>query len=382
VFPGNFGTIEITDPVAAANAARQRARAEEGAKVFILIGHMGVRGFDGNGAPFGELIDLASGVNGFDLVLGDHTDVQYSGIINGALVSEARSKGLNYARIELTVKVGTGEVVNKTHQFVSPALSSGGTAVTPDQAIVDLLAPYRAALAPILNTGVGSSTVAVPRADSCGRADGRLCESLVGNVVTDAMRIRYGTDFAITNSGGLRASLTCPTTDSPTDFCPAFTPPPYPITRGQVLTVLPFGNVVATVTINGAELKAYLENGVSSMPGANGRFAQVSGLCFTYDVSAPVGSRVTAAIRQAADGSCSGGAIDLTSAGSYTVAINDFMGFGGDGYQNLSARMVTREIMDQVLADYVAAGSPISPSVQGRIVCTSTGATACPVVIP
>jgi 2',3'-cyclic-nucleotide 2'-phosphodiesterase (5'-nucleotidase family) len=382
VFPGNFGTIEITDPVAAANAARERARTEEGAKVFILVGHMGVRGFDAAGAPFGELIDLANGVSGFDLVLGDHTDVQYSGVHNGALVTEARSKGLNYARIELTVKLGTGEVLDTTHQFVSPAHSSGGTAVTPDQAIVDLLAPYRAALAPILNAGVGSATRAIPRTDSCGRADGRLCESLVGNVVTDAMRTRYGTDFAITNSGGLRASLTCPTTDSATDFCPAFTPPPYPITRGQVLTVLPFGNVVATVTVNGAELKGYLENGVSSMPGANGRFAQVSGLCFTYNISAAAGSRVTAAVRQAADGSCTGAAIDLSSAGSYTVAINDFMGFGGDGYQNLSARMVTREIMDQVLADYVIAGSPISPSIQGRIVCTTSGAPACPVVVP
>ena len=39
-----------------------------------------------------------------------------------------------------------------------------------------------------------------------------LCESLVGNVVTDAMRTTYGADFAITNSGGLRADLTCPTT--------------------------------------------------------------------------------------------------------------------------------------------------------------------------
>jgi 2',3'-cyclic-nucleotide 2'-phosphodiesterase (5'-nucleotidase family) len=326
------------------------------------------------------LIDLANAVGGFDLVLGDHTDVQYVGTHNSKLVAEARSKGATYNRISLDIRIknGNAKLVGSNVTAVTPTAS----AVTPDPAIVALLAPYRAALAPILNTGVGSSNVAVPRADSCGRADGRLCESLVGNVVTDAMRTRYGTDFAITNSGGLRASLTCPTTDNPTDFCPAFTPPPYPITRGQVLTVLPFGNVVATVTVNGAELKGYLENGVSSMPGANGRFAQVSGLCFTYNISGAAGSRVTAAVRQAADGSCTGTPIDLSSASSYTVAINDFMGFGGDGYQNLSARMVTREIMDQVLADYVIAGSPISPSIQGRIVCTTSGATACPVVVP
>ena len=60
-----------------------------------------------------------------------------------------------------------------------------------------------------------------------------------------------------------------------------------------MLAVLPFGNVVFTVNINGAELKTMLENGVSPMPAANGRFPQVSGLCFTYDISAPAGSRVT-----------------------------------------------------------------------------------------
>ena len=75
------------------------------------------------------------------------------------------------------------------------------------------------------------------------------------------------------------------------DFCPpAVYPVPdatgkYPITRGQVLGVLPFGNVSATLTINGAELKDYLETAVSSLPATgNGRFAQVSGLCFTFDI--------------------------------------------------------------------------------------------------
>ena len=53
--------------------------------------------------------------------------------------------------------------------------------------------------------------------------------------------------------------------------------------------MLPFGNIVVTLTVNGAELKTMLENGVSQMPAANGRFPQVSGLCFTYDIAAPAG---------------------------------------------------------------------------------------------
>jgi 2',3'-cyclic-nucleotide 2'-phosphodiesterase (5'-nucleotidase family) len=375
VFPGNFGTIQVTDPIPAANRARARAKAK-GADVVVLITHTGITGFDANGNAFGPLIDLANNVGGFDIIFGDHTDFNYEGIHNNALVVENRSKGLTYARTTITVDARNGRVISRDAEFITPNVA----AVTPDPTIAALLSGYRTQLAPILSQLVGSATVAIPRSDSCGRADGRLCESLVGNTTTDAMRLRYGTDFAITNSGGLRSALTCPTTDSPTDFCPPFTPAPYPISRGQVLTVLPFGNIVVTLNVTGAELKTFLENGVSSMPGANGRFAQVSGLCFSYDISAAAGNRVQSAVRQAANGSCTGAAIDLTAASSYSLAINDFMATGGDGYPAVFGRSVTRDIMDEVLASYVTNNSPISPSIQGRIVCTTSGATACPVI--
>ncbi len=391
VFPGNFGTIVPTDPVKAALKARNAAK-DAGADIVIVITHMGVTGFDGNGAPFGPLVDFAQAVNNgngkkpkIDVIVGDHTDIQFKGIINGALVYENRSKGLTYAKATLTVDTANHKILSKDATFVTPFVA----AVTADPTIAALVNSYRTQLAPILNTGVGFSSVFIPRADACftgiandPSATGRRCESLVGNVVTDSLRSRYGTDFALTNAGGLRANLTCPTTDSATDFCPAYTPPPYPITRGQVLTVLPFGNVAATLSINGAELKSMLERGVSAMPSVDGRFAQVSGLCFTYDISAPAGGRVTGAVHQALDGSCTGAAVDLTAGSTYTITTNDFTASGGDGYPNFASRMVTREILDQVLADYITAAGTISPSIQGRIVCTTSGATACPVITP
>jgi 2',3'-cyclic-nucleotide 2'-phosphodiesterase (5'-nucleotidase family) len=378
VFPGNFGTIEITDPVAAARKARAHAWAE-GARIFIVITHMGVTQVDAaTGQATGPLIDFANKLTGFDVILGDHTDLQYSGTHNGALVTENKSKGATYSKLIMTVNRSTGRVVSKSVQFVTPFVS----AVTPDPEITALLSTYRTQLSPILSQLNGSSTVVIPRADSCGNTAGRICESLVGNVTTDALRTRYGVDFAVTNSGGLRADLTCPVVDNGADFCPPFTPTPYPITRGQVLGVLPFGNIAVTLSVSGAELRTILENGVSTMPAVNGRYPQVSGLCFTYDVSAPANSRVTGAVRQAADGSCTGAAVDLTAASTYTIAMNDFMATGGDGYPVLMSRATTRDILDQVLSDYVAASSPISPSIQGRIVCTSSGAVACPVRIP
>ncbi len=378
VFPGAFGTIEVTDPIPAANKARAQARMD-GAKVFVALIHAGITGFDPvTGQAFGPLIDFANNVGGFDLIVGDHTDFEYSGIHNNALVVENRSKGRTYARIQLTVDAANGRLINRSVSFITPFT----TGVTPDPAIEALLQPYRDALGPIFSVIVGNSSRFIPRADACGNGPGRTCESLVGNVTTDSMRFTYATDFAITNAGGLRADLTCPLVDLPTDFCPSYTPPPYPISRGQVQTVLPFGNVVVTLSLNGAELKAFLENGVSQMPAANGRFPQVSGLCFTYDIAAAAGSRVLSAVRQAADGSCTGAAVDLTAASTYTLATNDFVASGGDSYPVVIGRSTSREIMDQVLADYLTSSGTVSPAIQGRIACTSSGTAVCPTVIP
>ncbi len=377
VFPGNFGTIKVMDPVK--RAMKMKARAEaEGANLFVAIMHMGVTGFDEQGQPFGPLVDFANSVNGFDVIFGDHTDFQYSGVINNQLVVENRSRGLTYARTILTVNVRTGLVQSQNVEFVTPFTAN----VTPDQAIEDMLQPYRDQLGPIFNTEIGTSSMVIPRADACGQSSGRTCESKIGNLITDAIRQEYETDFGLTNSGGIRADMTCPATDIPNDFCPSFVPPPFPITRGQAQTVLPFGNAVSTLQLDGAELKTMLENGVSAMPGASGRFPQVSGLCFTYDIHAAAGSRVLSAVRQAGDGSCTGAAIDLTAASNYTLATNDFVISGGDGYPNFFSRSVTRDVMVNVVADYITQNSPVNPTIQGRIVCTSSGATSCPTLTP
>ncbi len=377
IFPGYLDPFTVTPPVPAIDAEAARLRSK-GVKAIVAVGHIGGDGTDVFN-PTGTLVNLADSLSGVDAVLGGHTHAQYLTYRpDGKLVAESPNSGQRFTRIRLTVDTSTKSVIYRTADHHKP-WDIGVTADPEIQAMIDDLS---AQLAPIFNTVIGSSSVRIPRADSCGRADGRLCESLIGDLTADALRTTYGTDFAITNSGGLRADLTCPSSDLANDFCPPFTPPPYPITRGQVLAVLPFGNLVVTVSVSGAELKAMLENGVSMMPSAQGRFPQVSGLCFTYDISAPPGSRVTGVVRQAADGSCSGAPVDLTAASTYTIAENDFMATGGDGYPNVYARGTTQNIMDQVLADYITANTPLAPALQGRITCTTSGATPCPVQVP
>jgi 2',3'-cyclic-nucleotide 2'-phosphodiesterase (5'-nucleotidase family) len=386
VFPGSFGTIVPTNPYPAANKAKAAAK-KAGAQVVVAVIHAGVRGFDDvTGEPFGELIDFANNVGGFDVIFGDHTDIQFSGVINGQLVLENRSKGLTYAKTTLSVDPRNGRVSSRNVEFVTPLVSG----VTPDPAIAAYVADLQAALQPILGVQIANSTKSVPRADQCGRADGRLCESLVGNIVTDAMRASFpNVDFAVTNSGGLRAALTCPagaTDPNPGDFCPSgLYPVPsgaglWPITEGTVLDVLPFGNIVVTVDITGAELKTMLEIGVSSMPGANGRFPQVSGMCFTYNVDNAAGSRVTSVVWANADGTCSSTPVDLTSSSTYRIVENDFMASGGDGYPNFASRMTTGDLMDRAVSNWLKANTPVNPFVlaapNGRINCTGSSCPA------
>jgi 2',3'-cyclic-nucleotide 2'-phosphodiesterase (5'-nucleotidase family) len=318
-------------------------------------------------------------------------------------------------RIRMVIGPGEQGVVYKTADFHKP----WNIGLAPDATIQARIDALNAQLLPILGTKIGDASVAVPRNDSCafpsppgtGRTDGRACESLVGDIVTDAMRQQYGTDFAITNSGGLRDNLTCPTTDSTTDFCPAslypFAVDQFPITRGQVLAVLPFGNQSATTNVNGVRLKEFLETAVSPPPAANiGRFGQFSGLCVRYNIEAPAkqfdasgngllgtGSRVMTVVRQDPSGACdfaTGTPVDLTTtatctgsplpSGCYTLAINDFMLAGGDGYpDSRGPGSATQDLLDQDVADYLdTLGGTVSPTIQGRVKCFDPSPAAAP----
>jgi 2',3'-cyclic-nucleotide 2'-phosphodiesterase (5'-nucleotidase family) len=380
--------FHVENSTASVNAEAAKLKAQ-GIGTIVAIGHLGATAGTLT-APTGPLVDLADNVQNVDAVIGDHTDIQVlTTRANGVLVTENRSKGIRFTRVRLVIDPATKKVVYKTADFHKP----WNVGITPDPAIQARIDELNAQLAPILSTVIGSSTKFIPRADQCGNSAGRTCESLVGDVATDAMRTKYaptGAEFAITNSGGLRADLTCPTVDNPNDFCPAYTPPPFPITNGQVLTVLPFGNISVTVTINGAELKAMLENGVSAMPAVNGKFPQVSGLCFTYDIAASAGNRVTSAVRADAAGNCTATPVDLTSGSSYKIVENDFMMNGGDGYPVFSSRATSQNPMDADVADYIAANSPLSPFVKafpdGRINCADSNgagtAPDCPALVP
>ncbi len=356
VFPGNFGTIVPTDAVAAVDAAREQAR-DEGAKVFVVITHKGVTGFNADGSPKGELIDFANALSGYHIIFGDHTDVQWSGTINGALVSENRSKGVGYSKTVLTVQQGSARPVSVTHQFVQPLVSG----VTKDQAIEDMLQPYRVELAAAFDEKIGVATDLFVRGGNVERRQ----EVAIGNLVADSIRLEYGTQIALVNGGGIRNTL--PSTYAPLDLTlDRSAPGPYDLVVGDAYAVLPFGNAVVTRDITGAQLWAALENGVGAInpdgTGTNGKFPQISGFRFTYDGTRAPGSRV---LSVTLDG---GAAIPNSTSFTVTLAAPDFINTGGDGYTMfLDGIATTRALMADVLLEYLREQVTITPTTDGRI---------------
>lgn len=184
------------------------------------------------------------------------------------------------------------------------------------------------------------------------RATVRTQEATMGNLVADGMRAAVGADIAITNGGGIRA-------DKVYD-------PGTEITRRDILTELPFGNVNIMIELSGAEVLAALENGFSRVEDVSGRFPQVSGMTIEADITREPGDRVTSVM-------VGGEPLDIGA--TYTVATNDFMGRGGDGYTMFAeAPRVVREEDAKLMANdvmvHVRELGEFAPAIDGRIMLT------------
>jgi 5'-nucleotidase len=179
-------------------------------------------------------------------------------------------------------------------------------------------------------------------------------ECTIGNLIADAVREETGAQIVFLNGGGIRAGI-----DEGV------------ITLGEVRTVLPFGNLVSTFELTGADVITALENGVSRVNderGGTGRFAQVSGLRYTWDMSQEVGSRITGV--EVLDPE-TGDYAPIDAEATYTVAANDFMRSGGDEYivfrdNGMNAYDFGRPL-DVVVMEYLEANSPVNPQLEGRI---------------
>jgi 5'-nucleotidase len=133
-----------------------------------------------------------------------------------------------------------------------------GAPVVPDAAVEQLIAPALARVKQEQHRELGVTVPVALKRDYQG-------ESVLGSLLSDALREAAGVDVAFMNPGGLRADIDAG-----------------PLTFGDIYEVLPFDNTVAIVTMSGDELKrllqiAYAKRGVFQVSGLKVSLAKCAG---------------------------------------------------------------------------------------------------------
>lgn len=323
--------LDLSETAIAASAALK----EEGAHIVIGLTHDDM---DEDLAQLEAATDLT-------FILGGHNhelQVYYDGV-NGLI--ESTAQGDHVAILDLHVTLTPEEDGTTDVSFVPEVEFISTIDVQPDPDAAAAVKVYTDQLDAELNIEIGTSETAL---DS-RRASVRSMETAMGNLIADAMRDATGAQVAITNGGGIRGDR---------EYAAGTV-----LTRRDVLSELPFGNVTVLLEVDGATIREALENGVSRIEDGAGRFPQVSGLSFQLDPAAPAGSRVSEVMV---------GDEPLFDSNTYTLATNDYMAGGGDGYAMFIGHPVLIDaaagtLMASQVIDYIEEAGTIAPAVEGRI---------------
>jgi 5'-nucleotidase len=321
-------------------AAKVEALEGMGVTKIIAVNHVGAS----------KDFAIAEAVAGVDAVVGGHSHTLFSNtdadapfsyphMVGDTPVVQAGAYGKYVGHLTLVFD-DAGNVTSATGDTILIDAS-----VAADAGIAARVAELAGPIEELKAQVIGETTAMIEGDRSVCRA----MECAMGNLVADAMLDRVkdlGVQIAIQNGGGLRASIDAGE-----------------ITMGEVLAVLPFQNTLATFTTTGADMIAALENGVSEIEEGAGRFPQVSGLTYAFDISAAPGARVSDVMV---------GGVPIDPAATYGVVTNNFMRKGGDGYAMFATATDAYDFgpgLEQVLADFIAAkGGSYTPYTDGRIV--------------
>src|SRR5256712_6138474 len=327
--------VKFVDPIEAAKQAVEELR--ERVEILVAITHQDTE----------EDLALAKAVPGLDVIIGGHTEgfdglvppgqtnpvqgrVELTGV--GPVFVKTHRQGRTLGRLDLLYHEKTIMVAEGRNLPVSAAVSSD-----PDMA--KLVRDYARRLDGQTNQVIGQ---AVHAFDGENR-DIRTRETNLGNLLADLARQHAGTEIGLVNSGMIRSSIAAG-----------------PVTVKRVTEVLPFDSSLTSFTVTGATLQAALENSVSLLPQALGRFLQVSGVAVVFDPTAPSGSRITSVQVNGAP---------LNPARRYSVAADTFIAEAGDGYTMFRQATDRRDHqipLRDVLVAALKAG-PLAAKVEARI---------------
>ncbi len=370
--PSGTGTLTIAGNTFKANNYLQSL---EGVDLSVALLHYGWSTnvdyeLGAYGAPIGELITFGREIKGAAVCYGSHTHQNYDSVWpttkGPMIVGEVLNAGRAYNRTTITVDTLTKQVIG---QFQQRILKTDIQSLTPDPAGTALVAYYQALLAPVTDVKIGQVDFVFPNGGSPQIQ--RSQETALGDFLADICKARFpATNFCIVNGGGIRDSLPAATY---TPLNTGYNRPgptttgPYDVTKGDCLTILPFGNSMVIATVTGIQLWNALENGVSQWPSA-GRFPQISGFKFSFNPALPAFARVQAV-------TLPDNTPILKDGTTWTIIVNDFMIYGGDGYTmlnpataNFTGVLFVDVFIEKLQANYALGIVTQRPALDGRIV--------------
>ncbi len=214
-----------------------------------------------------------------DLILGGHEHEAHDSVVSGRHVvkADANARTAQFVTLwggkgEWRQAIGTVRMDNR---------------LPDDTAVAAVVSRWddslRARLGP--ERGLGRTAVPIDARDQLGRRQ----ESVLGDLVTDAMRAGTGADVALLNAGTLRLDDVIR---------------PGPLTNYQLESIFLFGDEtrVLTVPLTGGRVRELLEHGVADGSLGEGPFLQVSGVSFTYNPGAASGRRIVGDVRRQGGG--------------------------------------------------------------------------------
>ncbi|MET9483181.1 bifunctional metallophosphatase/5'-nucleotidase [Streptomyces sp. NPDC006638] len=313
------------------------------------------------GGLSGPIVDIAKGITPkVDALVTGHTHNAYVCTIpdpagKPRMVTSASSFGKLYTDTTLTYD-------RRTNDIVRTAVTSANHVVTRDQPkaadLTKLITDWTTLAGPVAGTPQGYIS-----ADINGRG-ATTPESPLGDVIADAQLAgmaapeKGGAQLALMNPGGIRGDLVYKASGSEGDGV---------VTYGEAFTVQPFTNLMNALDLTGTQLITALQQQVSGSNEASPKILQVShNLTYTLDMTKTGAARVvTDSIR------LNGAPID--PAKTYRVAMNEFLGGGGDGFAALGQgtnKLVGPADLD-LLNAYLTANStptaPLAPPAANRI---------------
>lgn len=358
-------SIEFKDYIESAEEAVS-AFEEQGIDKIVVLSHLG---YDDNPAYDNDKL-LATYVDGIDVIVGghSHTELAEPDVVNEDENGQAKEPTVIVQAKEYNKFLGTvdvefdqdGVVVGYAGELISIADKE------EDPEAAAILKEFSEPVLELENTETGAvATEALPNPRlSDSPTSVRNSETKLGNLIADGMlekarKYNENAVIAFQNGGGIRADID-----------------QGPITLGDILTVLPYYNTLATMNLTGEEILQALEQSVSLAPQENGGFLHVAGMKFTYDSSKPAGERVVSVEVEEEERVFT----PLDETKEYVVAINAFTAKGGDNYDLFKAiyaegRVTDLGIVDwETLRDYVVSLENVDPQIEDRIVDVATSA--------